>query len=77
MPYHAVNAIASRVWCQCGLESVMTTTNGFMIFRFNTEADMHGVLEKGPWMFGGKNIVLQQWHPHFNFDKSKISTLPV
>jgi hypothetical protein len=77
MPYHAVNAIASRVWRQCGLENVMTTGNGFMIFRFKTEEDMHAVLEKGPWMFGGKNIILQQWHPRYNFDKSKISTLPV
>ena len=33
--------------------------------------------KKGPWMFGGKNIILQQWHPRFQFDKNKISTLPV
>ncbi|KAG6780113.1 hypothetical protein POTOM_012965 [Populus tomentosa] len=77
MPYHAVNKIASRVWKQCGLEHVTTTANGFMIFRFNTEENMHSVLEKGPWMFGGKNIILQQWHPRFQFDKNKISTLPV
>ena len=77
MPYHAVNAIASRVWRQCGLENVMTTGNGFMIFRFKSEEEMHVVLDKGPWMFGGKNIILQQWHPRYNFDKSKISTLPV
>jgi len=77
MPYHAVNTIASRVWRKCGLENVTTTSNGFMIFRFTTEAEMHAVLEKGPWMFGGKNIVLQQWHPRFQFDKNNISTLPV
>jgi hypothetical protein len=77
MPYHAINTIASRVWKQCGLENVTTTSNGFMIFRFTTEAQMHGVLEKGPWMFGGKNIVLQQWHPQIQLDKNKISTLPV
>ncbi|KAG6783515.1 hypothetical protein POTOM_012964 [Populus tomentosa] len=77
MPYHAVNKIASRVWKQCGLEHVTATANGFMIFRFNTEENMHSVLEKGPWMFGGKNIIMQQWHPRFQFDKNKISTLPV
>ena len=77
MPYHAVNTIASRVWRQCGLENVATTSNGFMLFRFKTEIEMHAVLEKGPWMFGGKNIVLQQWHPRFQFDKNNISTLPV
>jgi hypothetical protein len=77
MPFHAVSSIASRAWRQYGLENVMTTANGFMIFRFNTEEKMHAVLEKGPWMFGGKNIILQQWHPLFQFDKNKISTLPV
>nr|TKS06526.1 hypothetical protein D5086_0000121640 [Populus alba] len=77
MPYHAVNKIASRVWRQCGLENVTATANGFMIFRFNTAENLHAILEKGPWMFGGKNIILQQWHPRFQFDKNKISTLPV
>ena len=77
MPFHAVNAIASRVWRPFGLENVMTTTNGFMLFRFKTEEELQAVLEKGPWMFGGKTIILQQWHPRFKFDKSKISTLPV
>ena len=71
------NTIASRVWRQCGLENVSTTSNGFMIFQFTTAAEMHTVLEKGPWMFGGKNIVLQQWHPRFQFDKNNISMLPV
>ncbi|KAJ6978457.1 hypothetical protein NC653_026764 [Populus alba x Populus x berolinensis] len=77
LPYHAVNTIATKAWRSCGLETVMTTANGFMIFRFKTEEEMHTVIEKGPWMFGGKNIILQQWHPRFQFDKSKISTLPV
>ncbi|KAJ6889562.1 hypothetical protein NC652_030338 [Populus alba x Populus x berolinensis] len=77
MPYHAVNKIASRVWRQCGLENVTATANGFLIFRFTTAENMHAILEKGPWMFGGKNIILQQWHPRFQFDKNKISTLPV
>jgi hypothetical protein len=77
MPFHVVNTIASRVWASYGLENVMTTANGFMVFRFKTEAEMHVVLEKGPWMFEGKAIILQQWHPHFVFDKNKISKLPV
>ena len=77
MPFHTVNTIASRVWARFGLENVMTTTSGFMIFRFKTKEAMHMVLEKGPWMFGGKTIILQQWHPHYVFDKNKISKLPV
>lgn len=30
----------------CGLENVMTTSTGFMIFRFKTEAELQAVLEK-------------------------------
>ncbi|KAG5238005.1 proline-rich receptor protein [Salix suchowensis] len=55
----------------------MATSNGFLLFRFKTEEELQTVIGQGPWMFGGKNIVLQQWHPHFCFDKNKISSLPV
>lgn len=58
--YHTVNTIASRVWRQCGLEDVMTTSKGFMIFRFKSKEEMQAVLEKGPWIFEGKTIILQQ-----------------
>jgi hypothetical protein len=47
MNYHTVNMIATRAWKNHGLENVMTTTGGFMIFRFSTKAAMQGVLEKG------------------------------
>ncbi|KAB5551437.1 hypothetical protein DKX38_008748 [Salix brachista] len=77
MNYHAVNKIASRVWRSKGLEDVRTTASGFIIFRFKTEDQMLKIIERGPWLFGGKAIILQQWHPHFIFDKSKISKLPV
>ncbi|KAJ6672995.1 ZINC KNUCKLE CX2CX4HX4C-RELATED [Salix viminalis] len=77
MNYQTVNTIATRVWKSSGLEAVMTTAAGFMIFRFKKEEQMLEILEKGPWLFGGKAIILQQWHPHFVFDKNKISKLPV
>jgi uncharacterized protein Usg len=40
MPYHPINTITSRVWKHYGLEHVMTTLNGYMIFWFKTEAEM-------------------------------------
>ncbi|KAJ6346531.1 hypothetical protein OIU78_009042 [Salix suchowensis] len=75
--FSAVNTIASRIWKHSGLEHVMATSNGFFLFRFKKESDLQEILRKGPWMFGGKTIVLQQWHPHFGFDKNKIASLPV
>ncbi|KAJ6287977.1 hypothetical protein OIU76_026572 [Salix suchowensis] len=77
LPFHVVNTIATKTWRHSGLEHVMATSNGFFLFRFKSETELQEVLGKGPWMFGGKSIVLQQWHPHFCFDKNKISKLPV
>ena len=56
---------------------MMSTATGFWLFRFQTEDQMLAILERGPWMFGGKAIILQQWHPQFVFDKNRISKLPV
>lgn len=49
----------------------------FLIFRFKTEESVLEVMEKGPWMFGGKNIILQKWTPQFQFDRSKIGHVSV
>ncbi|KAJ6721436.1 GLYCINE-RICH CELL WALL STRUCTURAL PROTEIN 1.8-LIKE [Salix viminalis] len=77
MSFHAVQAVANRIWKSMGLEKTMVLANGFMIFRFSTEAAIGDVLARRPWMFGGKAILLQQWHPGFQFDKNKIKTIPV
>ncbi|KAJ6317136.1 hypothetical protein OIU78_020254 [Salix suchowensis] len=77
MPFYAVNSIANRVWKSYGLEKVTVLENGFIVFRFSSEESMGEVLARGPWLFGGKTILLQKWHPGFQFDKNKIKTLPV
>ncbi|KAG5238004.1 DUF4283 domain-containing protein [Salix suchowensis] len=77
MPYYAVNSIATRVWKSYGLEKVTVLDNGFIVFRFSSEESMGEVLARGPWLFGGKTILLQKWHPGFQFDKNKIKSLPV
>ncbi|KAB5545461.1 hypothetical protein DKX38_013573 [Salix brachista] len=77
MPFYAVNSIAQRAWKAYGLEKVTVLDNGFMVFRFKSQEAMGDVLSKGPWLFGGKTILLQQWYPGFQFDKNKIRTIPV
>jgi len=51
-----------------GLEDVTSLANGFTMFRFKTEDDLQKVIENGPWMFGGKAIILEKWHSGFVFD---------
>uniref|UniRef100_A0A6N2LBF9 DUF4283 domain-containing protein n=1 Tax=Salix viminalis TaxID=40686 RepID=A0A6N2LBF9_SALVM len=77
MNYHTVNMIANRIWKTGGLESVMSTASGFWLFWLQKEEQMQAILERGPWMFGGKTMILQQWHPQFIFDKNRIPKLSV
>ncbi|KAG5235270.1 DUF4283 domain-containing protein [Salix suchowensis] len=77
MPYHAVSSIAKKAWKPYGMDQVTTMAYGFYVFRFRTEEALDAVLERGPWMFGGKNIILQKWSPKFQFDKSRIARIPV
>uniref|UniRef100_A0A6N2N5A0 DUF4283 domain-containing protein n=1 Tax=Salix viminalis TaxID=40686 RepID=A0A6N2N5A0_SALVM len=77
MPFHAARSIARRAWDSHGLEQVMTMDAGYLIFRFKSEAAMQEVLAKGPWMFGGKHIALQQWHPQVQFERNKMRKMPV
>ncbi|KAB5552757.1 hypothetical protein DKX38_010068 [Salix brachista] len=77
LPYHAVNLIARKVWGPYGLEQVLTMEYSFLIFRFKSEESVLEVMEKGPWMFGGKNTILQKWTPQFHFERSKIAHVSV
>ncbi|KAJ6688819.1 hypothetical protein OIU85_005266 [Salix viminalis] len=76
MHYYAIQSIANRAWKAYGLEKITVLDNGFLVFRFPTREAMKEVLAKGPWLFGGKTILLQKWHPCFQFDKNKLTIMP-
>ncbi|KAJ6293544.1 hypothetical protein OIU78_025495 [Salix suchowensis] len=54
-PFHAVRSIATRVCKDQGLEQVMSTSNDFLLFRFRAVDQPQAVLDRGPWIFGGKS----------------------
>ncbi|KAF7152597.1 hypothetical protein RHSIM_Rhsim01G0214400 [Rhododendron simsii] len=35
------------------------------------------VIEAGPWHFGGRLLVLKQWHPHMCLKKELVSKIPI
>ncbi|KAJ8761969.1 hypothetical protein K2173_006571 [Erythroxylum novogranatense] len=77
MPFPAMQILARRAWKTLGLEDVISAGTGFFLFRFHSEEALQAILEQGPWGFGRKFIVLQQWHPHVVYDKSRVSKVPV
>ncbi|KAJ6321119.1 hypothetical protein OIU78_016345 [Salix suchowensis] len=60
LSFYAMKSIANRIWQRFGLEDVTSLANGLTMFRFKTGDELQKVLESGPWMFGGKAIILQQ-----------------
>ena len=53
LPFSAVNSIARKIWTKDGLLDVHAQGNGFIFFRFSTEAGVTTIIEKGPWLFAG------------------------
>ena len=63
LPFSAMNNIALRIWCLEGLLDVLSLERGFYLFRFGSVAGMAAVVEKGPWLFAGRYMVLRKWRP--------------
>ncbi|KAJ6742878.1 GLYCINE-RICH CELL WALL STRUCTURAL PROTEIN 1.8-LIKE [Salix viminalis] len=61
MPYQAINNMAMRVWRAKGLESVATTANGFILFRFKNQANLQGQIKILPVWIRLKGLPLPLW----------------
>ena len=76
-PYSAVRTIARSVWASTGLVDVLTLEKGFFLFRFASVEGMTSVVEKGPWLFSGRFMVLRRWSPGLPLSKATLSKIPV
>ncbi|KAJ6398815.1 hypothetical protein OIU77_019560 [Salix suchowensis] len=54
----------------------MKMANKKLWSKLSTKSSIENIMAKGPWLFGGKTMILQKWYPGFYFDKKK-SSLPV
>ncbi|KAL2235672.1 UNVERIFIED_CONTAM: hypothetical protein Sindi_1299400 [Sesamum indicum] len=59
--FHHLKYFAHSIWPS--LREVTATANGFVFFQFKTTIDMEEVIEGGPWLFQGQQIILQKWEP--------------
>ena len=75
--FHAVNNIAYKIWESEGLVEVLSHENGLYFFRFCSHAARRAVLEAGPWLFAGRPIILQLWHPKQPLTKEPQRKIPL
>ena len=77
LPFSAMNSIARKIWSFDGLLDVLTLEKGFYLFRFASDDGLSKVVERGPWLFAGRFLVLQRWHPGLPVFKANLHRIPV
>lgn len=77
LPFTAVQSIAKNIWRKFGIAEVLANEEGFFFFRFDKEGAFRQVVESGPWHFGNRLMVLQQWQPQMNLVKQQLTKIPL
>ncbi|KAF7144247.1 hypothetical protein RHSIM_Rhsim05G0102900 [Rhododendron simsii] len=75
--FTAVETIAHKIWDQFGLLDVLSNEDDFFFFHFDKSGRYRWVIESGPWHFGGKLMVLKQWHPQMSLLRSNFYNVPL
>lgn len=77
LPFFAVKSMALKMWSKFGLQDVMSNGKGFLFFKFDVAGAYRQILENGPWHFGGRLVVLQQWYPQMELAKVGLTKVPL
>lgn len=77
MNFNLLRSTAHKVWDSMGLVSVIPDVSGFTFFEFRDEEAKLSVLEKGPWFFSKRYLVLKNWQRMMSPTKVHPSKIPV
>ena len=72
-----MNTIAHKLWAREGLVEVLGHEHGFFFFRFSTEGGLNAVLDKGPWLFAGRHLVIKKWLRGLRLSKEEVNKILV
>lgn len=73
----SVERIAKGYWGKLGLGKVLADSSGFYFFQIPDDSVRMKILEEGPWLFYGRNMVLQQWSPELVLCKHSHDKIPL
>ncbi|KAK1303152.1 hypothetical protein QJS10_CPB11g01231 [Acorus calamus] len=66
-----------HVWKPKGNLEILIRGGGFFVARFSNQEDMQRVMEGGPWLIGGRPIVLRKWSRGMNMETERLETIPI
>ncbi|KAK1267576.1 hypothetical protein QJS04_geneDACA016668 [Acorus gramineus] len=65
------------VWQPKGNLEVLMRGGGFFVVRFSNKEDLKAVIEGGPWLMGGRPIVLRKWSRGMKMEMERLETIPI
>ena len=77
LPYATVHNIAHKIWAKEGLIEVLAQDHDFLLFKFSSEKGLASVLDKGPWLFAGRHLVLKRRKSGMKLSKEAVNKIPV
>ena len=77
LPFQVVNSIAHKIWGKFGLCEVLTSDNGFFLFKFANFQGACAVLDKAPWHMANRPLVIRHWQPSLTLNKEDVYKVPV
>ncbi|KAK1312262.1 hypothetical protein QJS10_CPA07g00478 [Acorus calamus] len=67
----------NRLWRPKGQLEILMRGGGFFMARFTSEEDRKSVIEGGPWLMGGRPIVLRKWTRGMKMELERLETIPI
>ena len=62
LPFPVVNMIVGKIWLREGLVDVLFQAHGFYFFKFSNRQGKEAILDRGPWLFAGRHLVLRNYN---------------
>ncbi|KAF7130455.1 hypothetical protein RHSIM_Rhsim10G0151000 [Rhododendron simsii] len=56
---------------------VLPNEDGFFFYQFDKAGTYRPVIQSGPWHFGGRLMVLKQWHPQLTLVNGQLAKIPL
>ncbi|XP_070021154.1 uncharacterized protein [Nicotiana sylvestris] len=65
------------VWNFVATPTVFLHDDGYFVFKFESEDDKKLVIQKGPYTFNNRPMIMKQWEPKFQISKEKTRNIPI
>lgn len=75
--YFVMKKFVEDKWKEFGHVTITKLKSGTFTFLFDNEDAKLKVMEKGPWMFYSKILILKPWSPTLDATTDMVNTLPI